>query len=78
MSQGIFAPEALQRLRFVTEELNPARPFQAEAGVPVHESVKITLGTILSVSSFSYGCCFLLSFLFKHSPNNVLAVQLAP
>ena len=49
--QDIFSPEALRRLHHMAEELNSVRPTQATAGVLVHESVKIALGTLLSVSS---------------------------
>ena len=44
-------PQVLaKKMHHVTEELNPARSTQVSAGVPVHESVKIALGTLLSVS----------------------------
>ena len=51
VAQEIFSPDALRRLQHVAEELNPVRPTQAAVGVPVHESVKIALGTLLSVSN---------------------------
>ena len=44
-------PQGLaKRMHLVAEELNPARPTQISVGVPLHESVKIALGTLLSVS----------------------------
>ena len=44
-------PQVLaKKMHHVAEELNPARSTQVSAGVPVHESVKIALGTLLSVS----------------------------
>ena len=45
LSQGL-----TKRMHLVAEELNPARPTQISVGVPLHESVKIALGTLLSVS----------------------------
>ena len=44
-------PQGLaKRMHLVVEELNSARPTQISAGVPLHESVKIALGTLLIVS----------------------------
>ena len=50
IDEGIFSQGLAKRIHHVAEELNPARSTQISAGVPLHESVKIALGTLLSVS----------------------------
>ena len=53
-------------MQHVTEELNPTRSTQISAGVPLHESVKIALGTLLSVSPYvAHSASSLSFFLYK-------------
>ena len=50
VDEGILPQVLAKRMQLVAKELNSARPTQISTGVPLLESVKIALGTLLSVS----------------------------
>ena len=50
IDEGVLSQGLAKQMHLVAEELNLARSIQISAGVPLHESVKIALETLLSVS----------------------------